>query len=147
MKRALLVLLFASTARAGDPDLIWRTLETPHFYIHYYVLAPGAEARSSGWREGEEAVAQRIAAVAEDAHRRLVRVIDARYLEGTGRLEKALADAGALRNATAEDVTARDLQLRAHRPRRPGPTGPVRSSRTRQAGAIRSPPRQSPRAP
>jgi hypothetical protein len=46
-----------------------------------------------------------------EATRRLVRVIDSRYREGTARLEQALADAGALRNATVAEVTERDLQL------------------------------------
>ncbi len=46
-----------------------------------------------------------------EAGRRLARAIDARYLEGTGRLEKALADAAALRSATAGEVAAADEQL------------------------------------
>jgi len=44
----------ASPARAGNPDLRWRTLETEHFYVHYYA--------------GEEEVADRVAAVAERAY-------------------------------------------------------------------------------
>ena len=39
------------------------------------------------------------------------RAVDARYLEGTGRLEKALADADVLGNATAEEVATRDVEL------------------------------------
>jgi hypothetical protein len=50
-------------AVAGDPAQRWRTIETAHFFIHYYVLPGG---------KGEEVVAQRLAVVAEDAHRRLV---------------------------------------------------------------------------
>jgi hypothetical protein len=52
----------AAPARAGDLAQKWRTIETEHFYIHYYRLPAG---------KGEEAVAQRLATVAEDAHRRL----------------------------------------------------------------------------
>jgi hypothetical protein len=43
-----------SPAKAGNPDLRWRTLETEHFYVHYYA--------------GEEEVAERVAAVAERAY-------------------------------------------------------------------------------
>ncbi len=46
-----------------------------------------------------------------EAARRLERSVDARYQEGTGRLERALADADALRHATAEEVTARELEF------------------------------------
>jgi len=59
-----LVLLFAArSAFAGDPAQRWRTIETPHFHIHYYTYSDG--------RIGEEQVAQRLAVVAEDARRRL----------------------------------------------------------------------------
>lgn len=63
---ALAVLMFAllvgRAARAGDPRLVWRTLETPHFYIHYYVE--------------EERLARRVAVVAEAAHDKLVPFFD-----------------------------------------------------------------------
>lgn len=49
-------LLGAATARA-NPDLRWRTLETEHFYVHYYA--------------GEEEAADRVAMVAERAYDRL----------------------------------------------------------------------------
>src|SRR5207245_1989975 len=60
---ALLLLLVSSRALAGDPAQRWRTIDTPHFHIHYYTYSDG--------RIGEEQVAQRLAVVAEDAHRRL----------------------------------------------------------------------------
>jgi hypothetical protein len=47
----------------------------------------------------------------EEATRRLMRAVDARYEEGTGRLEKALAEADGLRSATSEAIAARDLEL------------------------------------
>jgi small GTP-binding protein len=46
-----------------------------------------------------------------EATRRLVRAVDERYLAGTGRLEKALAEAADMRSATAQDIAARDLEL------------------------------------
>lgn len=55
-------LLAARSSRAGDPRLVWRTLETPHFYIHYYVE--------------EERLARRLAVVAEAAHDKLVPFFD-----------------------------------------------------------------------
>src|SRR5437867_2616477 len=45
----------ASPARAGDPHLDWRTLETEHFRIHFY--------------QGEERAARALAVRAERAHR------------------------------------------------------------------------------
>ena len=46
-----------------------------------------------------------------EASRRLMRAVDARYQEGTGRLEEALADADKLRTATEEEFAARDREL------------------------------------
>ncbi len=57
-------LVSISISRAGDFQQSWRTLETEHFHIHYYVFRDG--------RRGEEEVAQRVAVVAEDARKRLV---------------------------------------------------------------------------
>ncbi len=66
LRRALAVLALlaaaASTARAGDPDRVWLTIETDHFAIHY--AQPLAE------------VAQRVAVLAERAHRVLAPVLD-----------------------------------------------------------------------
>ncbi len=47
-----------------------------------------------------------------EASRRLAREIGARYEDGTGRLEKALANSAGLRNATSQEVEARDTELR-----------------------------------
>jgi small GTP-binding protein len=46
-----------------------------------------------------------------EATRRLARAVDARYQEGTGRLERALAGADALRSATGEEAAAHDREL------------------------------------
>ena len=54
----LLVLAQAAPARAEDPSLSWRTITTPHFYVHYY--------RSS--RHDEAVVGRRVARAAEAAH-------------------------------------------------------------------------------
>jgi len=75
-------------------------------------------ARAHVRREVAELVPQQIGRARADlqyrlaeAARRLVRVIDARYLESTGRLEKALADAAAQQDATAAQAAARDRGL------------------------------------
>ena len=52
----------APAARADDPARVWRTIETPHFYIHFYTLPHGG---------GEEPVAQRLATVTEYCYSRL----------------------------------------------------------------------------
>lgn len=44
----------AGTARAGDPDRVWRTIESDHFVIHYY--------------EPLDDIARRVAVVAERSH-------------------------------------------------------------------------------
>lgn len=63
LRLCLLVLaLLAGTAHAGDPDRVWRTLETAHFAIHYY--------------EPNEDIARRVANVAERSHRVLSVVLD-----------------------------------------------------------------------
>lgn len=54
----LLVLVAARPAAAGDGQLVWRTIETDHFVVHYY--------------EPNEDVARRVAVAAERAHRTLV---------------------------------------------------------------------------
>ncbi len=56
----------AGTARADDPSRVWRTIETPHFYIHFYTLPHGG---------GEEPVAQRLATVTEYVYSRLTPVL------------------------------------------------------------------------
>ena len=56
--------LDARRADAGDPDRVWRTIESEHFAVHYY--APLDD------------VARRVAVVAERAHRVLAPVLDRR---------------------------------------------------------------------
>ncbi len=51
----LLLVARSGSAHAGDPDRVWRTLETAHFAIHYY--------------EPNEDIARRVANVAERSHR------------------------------------------------------------------------------
>lgn len=51
-------LLLARPAGAGDPSLTWRTITTPHFYVHYYENVRGSE----------RAMAQRVARTCEKAH-------------------------------------------------------------------------------
>jgi hypothetical protein len=55
---ALTLVVAAGTARAGDPDREWKTVETAHFVVHYY--EPNAD------------VGRRVAVVAERAHRTIV---------------------------------------------------------------------------
>ena len=73
MKRALrllvavvLVASLAGAARADDPARTWRTIDTPHFWIHFYTLPHGG---------GEEPVAQRLATVTEYVYSRLTPVL------------------------------------------------------------------------
>ncbi|MEM9488040.1 MAG: BamA/TamA family outer membrane protein [Myxococcota bacterium] len=54
---------------AGDPNQVWKTVETEHFIIHYY--------------EPLDEVAQRVAAVAERSHQLLAPVFDHRPSEKT----------------------------------------------------------------
>jgi len=65
LRRALLglalVLATASATQAGDPERVWRTIESDHFTIHYYGPL--------------DDVARRVAVVAEHAHRILVPVL------------------------------------------------------------------------
>src|SRR5688500_19752182 len=52
----------AGTARAGDPNRVWMTVESPHFVVHYY--------------EPNGDVGRRVAAVAERAHRIIAPALD-----------------------------------------------------------------------
>jgi hypothetical protein len=64
LRAALLVLvglLWGAAARAGDPELLWRTIETEHFRISYH--EPLGE------------VAQRLARIAELSHAKLAPVL------------------------------------------------------------------------
>lgn len=60
------LLALPSPARGDDPARVWRTIETPHFHIHFYTLPHGG---------GEEPVAQRLATVTEYCYARLVPVL------------------------------------------------------------------------
>src|SRR5256885_215965 len=62
----LLIALLPAIARADDPSRVWRTIETKHFYIHFYTLPHGG---------GEEAVGQRLATVTEYVYDRLTPVL------------------------------------------------------------------------
>jgi len=50
----IVLVLVPATAQAGNPDQRWRTIETEHFYIHYFA--------------GEEEAADRVALIAEKAY-------------------------------------------------------------------------------
>jgi hypothetical protein len=59
---AVAAVAIARPARAGDPDRVWRTIESEHFVVHYY--EPNAD------------VGRRVAQVAERAHRILAVALD-----------------------------------------------------------------------
>lgn len=59
-------LVAPAPARADDPSRVWRTIETEHFYIHFYTLPHGG---------GEEPVAQRLATVTEYCYKRLTSML------------------------------------------------------------------------
>jgi hypothetical protein len=60
---AITLLGLPSVSRADDVSKLWRTIETEHFHIVYYVYKDG---------RGEEQIAQRLAVIAEESHKRLV---------------------------------------------------------------------------
>ncbi|UCD85976.1 MAG: PD40 domain-containing protein [Deltaproteobacteria bacterium] len=66
---------FSWSATMFDPDLVWRTIETTHFYIHYH--------------QGEEEISQRTANIAEEVHSVLVPLME---WEPSGRTNIVLAD-------------------------------------------------------
>ena len=59
------LLLTAPEIQAADPSQMWRTITTPHFYVHYY----------KNDRHDEAKLARRVARAAEVAHRRIVPVL------------------------------------------------------------------------
>ncbi|MDH5324561.1 MAG: hypothetical protein OEZ68_08295 [Gammaproteobacteria bacterium] len=62
---SLILALCCNTAIAAvsqDPTISWKTMHTPHFYIHYH--------------DGEEALAKETAVIAERAHQRLSQFLD-----------------------------------------------------------------------
>lgn len=62
----ILLCALTRTAFADDPAKRWLTLETEHFHIVYYVYPDG---------HGEAEVAQHLAKVTEESHRRLVALL------------------------------------------------------------------------
>ena len=59
------LLLPGARAQAADPTQQWRTITTPHFYVHYY----------RNVRHNERALAQKVARAAEAAHSKLVPIL------------------------------------------------------------------------
>ena len=58
----LLALASSLPALAIDPRFVWETVDTPHFEVHYH--------------QGQYKLAQKVARTAEEAHRRLVPLLD-----------------------------------------------------------------------
>ena len=88
--------------------------------IRRHLPGRAGRARAAGHlrRETADLVARQVGRARSDlqyrlqeATRRLARAIDGRYQEGTGRLEKALADADGLSQATAGEVAVREGDL------------------------------------
>ena len=93
---ALAVVAMMGTARADDPEedapstaptVYWRTIETPHFRIHFY--------------EAERFLAERAVVLAERAHASLTRYLD--WLPG-GRIDLTLIDQTDSANGYANSV-------------------------------------------
>ncbi len=59
---AILAFTLPAPATADDPSLAYRTIETPHFWVHYH--------------SGTEALAHKVAVLAEQAHETLVPLLD-----------------------------------------------------------------------
>ena len=90
MKRflPLLLLLYLSPSVAKtDPSFIWTTLTSPHFFIHYH--------------QGEQAIARRVAVLAEDIHARLVPRMKS---QPQGRTHVVLLDALDDANGSAQPI-------------------------------------------
>ncbi len=86
-------------AQAPDPSLAWRTIETPHFRVHYH--APLA------------LLARRTAAVAERAHDRLAELFGA---APRGRVELVLSDESDAANGSATALPFDTIRLYAEAP-------------------------------
>ena len=87
------------TSRAGDPTRVYRTIETDHFVIYYWVP--------------NDAVAPRVAVVAERAHRTLAIALDHRPTEKTLIF---LADDTDSANGQASVLPRNSIQLNATGP-------------------------------
>lgn len=72
---AALVAAAAQTASAGDSKRVYKTVETPHFIIHYWEPTGIAAQREAGLSPLGD-VAQRVAVVAERAHAVLAPALD-----------------------------------------------------------------------
>jgi Tol biopolymer transport system component len=86
-------------AQAADPTLVWRTIETPHFRIHYH--------------QPLALLARRTAAVAERAHTTLATVLG---FEPTGRVELVLTDESDSANGSATALPYDTIRLYAEAP-------------------------------
>ncbi len=84
---ALVFLLLSKAALAVDPGLDWRTLQTPHFNIHFSA--------------GEEKLAVDVAEIAERVHQRLSRELE---WQPRGRTEVVLSDESGLPNGMASVI-------------------------------------------
>ena len=88
-----------AAAQAPDPSLEWRTIETPHFRIHYH--------QPLGY------LARRTAAVAERAHAPLVEVMGS---SPTTRVEMVLSDESDSANGSATALPFDTIRLYAEAP-------------------------------
>jgi len=91
-----ILLLGAPAARAADPDLEWRTFETPHFRINF--------------PDYLERIAGRIARALERAHRTLVPLLDH---EPEGRTEVVITDDTDSANGSATALPTNVLRFYA----------------------------------
>jgi hypothetical protein len=91
---ALLCLLLSAVARAGDPRLEWKTIETPHFRVHFH--------------GGLDDLAQKTAGVAEAARERLATALGRAPTEVTHILLRDVSDAA---NGDASAVPYNSIRL------------------------------------
>lgn len=89
----------SSSAQPRDPSLAWRTLETPHFTIHYHVPLG--------------ALARRVAVLAERAHANLVEVMG---YTGRRRTHIVLSDESDSANGSATALPHNTIRLYATAP-------------------------------
>ncbi len=102
----LAALLWASPALAGDASLRWRSVDTPHFQLHY--------------PQGLEAVAWRAARLCEEAWELLTPVMQHRP---AGRIQVVLQDFGDSANGSATVVPYAKIALLAAPPSLDGNLG------------------------
>jgi hypothetical protein len=98
-----LLLLASAAARADDPTLVWRTIETPHFYVHYYKSA----------RHDLRQLAHELARSAEAAHAVLAPALG--HAPGT-RTHVVLTDDTDGANGSAQSVPMNIVRLYATAP-------------------------------